>query len=120
MSLINIFINLGRLFWIIFIPFFIYSCAAVSPPKGGPEDTTPPELIASSPEAGMLQFKGGKVILTFSEYIDEKSIESAIQISPVLDPPIEIIYDDDQIILEFPNQLLPDQTYVITINRDFL
>ena len=118
MSLENIIINLKRTFWIIFISFFIYSCAAVSPPRGGPEDTTPPELIASSPEAGTLQFKGGEVTLTFSEYIDEKSIISAIQISPVLDPPIEIVYDDDQIVLEFPNELLPDQTYVITINRN--
>ena len=117
MSLENI-INLKRTFWIIFVPFFIYSCAAVCPPRGGPEDTTPPELIASSPEAGKLQFKGGEVTLTFSEYIDEKSIISAIQISPVLDPPIEIVYDDDQIVLEFPNELLPDQTYVITINRN--
>ncbi len=114
----NIISNLKTVYWIILIPFFIYSCAAVSPPKGGPEDTTPPELIESSPKAGTLKFKGGKVILTFSEYIDEKSISSAIQVSPVLDPPIEIKYDDDQIILEFPNNLLPDQTYVITINRN--
>ena len=114
----NIISNLKIIYWIIIIPFFIYSCAAVSPPKGGPEDTTPPELVESNPKAGTLEFKGGKVILTFSEYIDEKSISSAIQVSPVLDPPIEIKYDDDQIILEFPNNLLPDQTYVITINRN--
>ena len=114
----NIISNLKIIYWIIIIPFFIYSCAAVSPPKGGPEDTTPPELVESNPKAGTLEFKGGKVILTFSEYIDEKSISSAIQLSPVLDPPIEIKYDDDQIILEFPNNLLPDQTYVITINRN--
>jgi len=114
----NIISNLKTIYWIIFTPFFIYSCAAVSPPKGGPEDTTPPELIESNPKAGTLEFKGGKVILRFSEYIDEKSISSAIQVSPVLDPPVEIKYDDDQIILEFPNNLLPDQTYVITINRN--
>ena len=100
------------------ITLFIYSCAAVSPPDGGPEDKIPPELISSYPEEGSLRFKGGEVKLKFSEYIDEKSIQSAIQISPVLDPPVEIKYNDDEIILLFPEKLLPNQTYVITINRN--
>ena len=52
----------------------IYSCAAVSTPEGGPKDNTPPELISSNPKSGSLQFKGGEVILSFSEYIDERSI----------------------------------------------
>ena len=47
----------------------IYSCAAVSTPEGGPKDNTPPELISSNPKSGSLQFKGGEVILSFSEYI---------------------------------------------------
>ena len=111
-----------KIFWqvcgAICLPFFIYSCAAVSPPSGGPEDKIPPELIASDPEEGSLRFKGGEVKLKFSEYIDEKSVESAIQISPVLDPPVEIKYSDDEIILLFPEKLLSNQTYVITINRN--
>ena len=100
------------------ITLFIYSCAAVSMPDGGPEDKIPPELISSNPEEGSLRFIGGEVKLKFSEYIDEKSVQSAIQISPVLDPPVEIKYNDDEIILLFPEKLLPNQTYVITINRN--
>ena len=111
-----------KIFWqvcgIVCISLFIYSCAAVSPPRGGPEDKIPPELISSDPEEGSLRFKGGEVKLKFSEYIDEKSVQSAIQISPVLDPPVEIKYNDDEIILLFPEKLLPNQTYVITINRN--
>ena len=87
-------------------------------PDGGPEDKIPPELISSNPEEGSLRFIGGEVKLKFSEYIDEKSVQSAIQISPVLDPPVEIKYNDDEIILLFPEKLLPNQTYVITINRN--
>ena len=48
------------------ISFLIYACAAVSAPGGGPEDNTAPELISTTPEAGSLQFKGGKVSLSFS------------------------------------------------------
>ena len=96
----------------------IYSCAAVSTPEGGPKDNTPPELISSNPKSGSLQFKGGEVILSFSEYIDERSISNSINISPRLESPVEITYDDDNILLNFPDSLLDEQTYVITINRN--
>ena len=96
----------------------IYSCAAISAPEGGPKDNTPPNLISSNPESGSLLFKGGIVTLSFSEYIDEKSVTSSISIAPRLERPIEIIYDDNKLLLNFPDTLLDDQTYVITINRN--
>ena len=107
-----------KFFGILCISLIIYSCAAVSHPRGGPEDKDPPELVASDPEEGSLRFKGGEVKLIFSEYIDEKSINSAIQISPLLDPPVEIIYNDEEVTLVFPEELLSNQTYVVTINRN--
>ncbi len=90
----------------------------MSAPDGGPEDITPPKLTSTNPEAGSLHFEGGLVTLNFSEYIDEKSLLNAVTISPKIDPEIEAIYDDDAILLQFPEDLLPDQTYVITINRN--
>jgi hypothetical protein len=96
----------------------IYSCAAVATPDGGPKDETPPQFISAMPEAGSLHFKGGKVSIKFSEYISEKSIKNAVKISPHLDLPAEIKYADDELIINFPEDLLPDQTYVITINRN--
>ena len=96
----------------------IYSCAAVSTPEGGPKDDTAPQLISSNPESGSLQFKGGEVILSFSEYIDERSISNSISISPRLENTIDITYDDDNLLLNFPDSLLKKQTYVITINRN--
>jgi len=98
--------------------FFIYSCAAVSAPAGGPEDKTPPNLVFTKPESETLQFKGGRVILSFSEYIDEKSILNAVKVAPRLESPLELIYEDDEIILDFPENLMENQTYVITINRN--
>jgi len=100
------------------VSILIYSCAAVSAPEGGPKDETPPQLISSNPESGTLQFKGGKVTLSFSEYIDEKSVPNSIKISPRLEEPPTITYEDDKLILHFPDTLLSDQTYVVTINRN--
>ena len=99
------------LFFIIF-----FSCAAISPPSGGPEDETPPELISSFPESGTLLFKGNKIELKFSEYIDENSIANAFSISPKLDDEMKVIYDNKEILIELPANLLEDQTYVISIS----
>ena len=100
------------------VALMIYSCAAVATPDGGPKDETPPQFISAMPEACSLHFKGGKVSIKFSEYISEKSIKNAVKISPHLDLPAEIKYADDELIINFPEDLLPDQTYVITINRN--
>ena len=98
--------------------WLIYACAAVSSPGGGPKDEIPPILISAEPEDGSLHFAGGSVVLSFSEYIDEKSLKNAIIISPRLEPLVEVKYDDDKIILDFPKELLSNQTYVITISRN--
>ena len=95
----------------------IYSCAAIAPPSGGPDDETAPKFMGSIPESGSTEFMGGKVVLQFSEYLDKKSIDRAISISPEPENPVDIIYEDDEIHLSFPEELLLNQTYIISINR---
>ena len=95
----------------------IYSCAAIAPPSGGPDDETAPKFMGSIPESGSTEFMGGKVVLRFSEYLDKKSIDRAISISPEPETPVDIIYEDDEIHLSFPEELLLNQTYIISINR---
>tara|TARA_B100001540_G_scaffold304931_1_gene315228 strand:+ start:1031 stop:2692 length:1662 start_codon:yes stop_codon:yes gene_type:complete len=95
----------------------IHSCAAIAPPSGGPDDEIPPKFTGSIPESGSTEFKGGKVVLQFSEFIDKRSIERAISVSPEPETPVDVIYDDDEIQLFFPEKLLSNQTYIISINR---
>ena len=97
---------------------FIVACAAIAPPSGGPEDKIPPKFLSSIPVSGSTQFKGGKVKLLFSEYIEEKSLVNSITISPVTDPAVKIEYEDDEVHLAFPDNLLNDQTYIVTVNRN--
>ena len=53
-------------------------------PPGGNKDIIPPELIEIIPINGSTQFKGGRVELKFSEYLDENSLKNAIKIFPLL------------------------------------
>ena len=118
MNQLNFLKHQMKLLFGVLFSIIIYACASISAPDGGPEDKTSPELTSADPGAGSLNFKGGLVKLNFSEYIDEKSLLKAISVSPKLDTPVEAIYDDDAILLQFPDSLLSDQTYVITINRN--
>jgi len=96
----------------------IYSCAAIQSPSGGPKDNTPPILLASIPESGTINFEGGKVELIFSEYVLEKSLNSAFTILPKTNTPAEIKYEGDKVNIYFPDSLSSDQTYILSINRE--
>ena len=95
-----------------------WSCAAVRPPGGGPEDTTPPYLVSVDPPSETININGGQEIrIGFSEYIDEKTVENGFYLSPITEYPLQLKYKDDEIIVNLPDSLIPDQTYVITIGR---
>ena len=108
-----------------FINHFLYfiaiilllSCAAVMAPPGGPKDITPPELIETSPPDGTVNYVGSQIMLEFSEYIDEKSIQRAIHILPTLPVKPELIYKGKRVYVDLPDSLLENQTYIVVINR---
>ena len=102
---------------IIFYNFIIISCAAIKAPPGGPKDQTPPELIETIPVSGAVNFNGGKVELIFSEYLDKNSIYKAISVLPKFHNDPEIIFKGEKILIDFPRELLKNETYVISVNR---
>ena len=94
----------------------LFSCAAVMSPPGGPKDVIPPKLIETIPPDGTTHFKGDKVELVFDEYLDEDTIERAVNILPSFDKKLEFLYKGKRIYFEFPDSLFEDQTYIISIN----
>lgn len=97
--------------------YFLVSCAAVQSPSGGPKDETPPELLEIIPPNGTIGFKGGPVELIFSEFIDVNSINKGIRVLPSFTKTPELIYKGEKIIIEFPDSLALNQTYIIVIDR---
>lgn len=95
----------------------MYSCAAIQGPSGGPKDETPPELIQTIPSGGSIHFKSKRVELIFSEFVDANSIEKAIHVLPTLAEGPKIIYKGRRIFVEFPDTLIENQTYIISIDR---
>ena len=105
--------------FIVFISiFYIQFCAVIKPPSGGPKDTTPPYLVGVDPPSGSLNYKGQEIVLKFSEYMDSNSIEKGIRIFPILQNDLSIISKGEIVIIDLPDDLEIDQTYVINLSRD--
>ena len=111
-SFINIFFTFGL--------FFFFSCAAIQSPSGGPKDETPPEVIKITPPDKSINFKGGKIKITFSEFIEESSIHKSIKVFPKPLNPITIGLKNPNVIIELNDSLIKDQTYIISINRNLI
>ncbi|MFH1852348.1 MAG: Ig-like domain-containing protein [Candidatus Neomarinimicrobiota bacterium] len=111
--------RLSRHFLLLAVILVSWRCAAVKAPSGGPKDEAPPLLVTATPPSGTVNITGGLVVsLEFSEYIDENSITNCFHLSPLSSTPLDLDYRDRVINVTFPDSLVTDQTYVLTISRD--
>ena len=109
--------NIKKLLFYLLLTF-IYSCASIKPPPGGPLDETPPTIITVNPPSGTTNLTSGKIILKFSEYMDESSFKNNIKVYPRLEKPLEFKFKGDEVILSLKNSLDSLKTYIIYLNRN--
>lgn len=99
------------------ISLFIFSCANMGMPEGGPKDISPPEIVESIPENYSKQFKSKSIKITFDEFIVLKNINQALIISPPLDEKPEIKLKGKTIIIEFNSEFLENTTYSLNFGN---
>jgi hypothetical protein len=93
-------------------------CANQQPPDGGPVDRTTPEIISSYPDSSsMLNFNGRNIQLRFDRYMNERSVEEAIFISPYVGTP-EFNWSGKELEILFPEKLRSNTTYVMNVGTD--
>jgi hypothetical protein len=93
-------------------------CANQQPPEGGPIDRTTPEIISTSPDSStMLNFNDYKIQLKFDRYVNERSVEEAIFISPYIGT-LEFNWSGKGLEIIFSEKLRPNTTYVVNIGTD--
>jgi len=97
---------------------FLAGCATPLRPSGGPEDRTPPRLLASEPAAGAVRVSSRRIVLTFSERVDEASLRRALSVAPapILPPDVRTRGREAEILLR--DSLRSDITYVLTIGSE--
>ncbi|HVX27521.1 MAG TPA: Ig-like domain-containing protein [Parafilimonas sp.] len=97
---------------------FLYSCANIIPPGGGPKDTIPPFLIKAVPADSSLHFNANRITLTFSEYIqlDPQMLQSVITSpNPVQQPFAESHLQN--VTIRLKDSLQPNTTYSINFGN---
>ncbi len=104
------------LFIIIVIAFI--GCANQLPPGGGEVDTAPPIVVETYPLNGTTNFMDDYIELSFSEYIDKRSLSDALFISPSFDGVPEFDWSGTSVRIYFPEKLKDSITYVFNIGTD--
>lgn len=93
------------------IALYTFSCATVVTPTGGPKDLLPPKMLSSQPENLSVNFKGDKLILDFSEYVQLKTPEKFLLISPPLSELPDIKTKGRSIVIKLEDSLRSNTTY---------
>ena len=103
---------------ILFLMIFIFSCAGQVPPPGGDIDRVPPEITGVYPESGTTNYSRDYIEIEFDEYVNKRSVQDAIFISPAIDGEIEYDWSGKSVKLKFAEPLSENRTYSVTIGTD--
>jgi hypothetical protein len=64
---------------------FIFGCASMQKPQGGPRDRTPPKMVKATPPNMTRNFSAKQIRLDFDEYFNLKNPFQEVTISPSQD-----------------------------------
>jgi len=111
-----------RVFYVFAIlTILFFACARQMSPPGGPEDRTPPKILAAAPEQNATRVSlATRPQFTFSEKIDRASFAQAFFVSPPLsgEKPMRFRWRGKQVEVSFPDSLKAQRTYVVTIGAE--
>ena len=95
-------------------------CANQMSPPGGEVDTVPPQIIEVVPADRTVNFAGNSFELTFSEYVERRSVQENIFISPK--PAGELLFSWSGRSLEvaFSDSLKKNTTYSVTVGANVI
>ncbi|MDO4511946.1 MAG: Ig-like domain-containing protein [Bacteroidales bacterium] len=92
---------------------FLWSCANIGSPSGGPRDYTPPVVLKSNPAPRAVNFKGKKVTIQFDEIVVLKDQQKKVVISPAQKEPAMVRSLGRTVEVTFNDELIPNTTYTI-------
>lgn len=116
--MINFIKNNFRTIFIAITVLLFTRCASQLPPGGGEIDKVPPEIIHVFPKPGTINYTDNFFEITFSEYVDKRSVQEAIFISPPLSKGLKYDWSGKSLKTFFQDSLKLNTTYTITIGAD--
>lgn len=107
-----------KLFFIVGILLIVAGCASQLPPGGGDVDKIPPEVIDVYPTNGSTNYLNNHFEITFSEYVDKRSVQEAIFISPPLIKSLKYDWSGRSLTVFIQDTLKTNTTYTVTIGAE--
>lgn len=96
---------------LILIILFIYSCAKIGRPTGGPRDRVPPVVVKTIPGAGSTNFSGDKIEIILNEYVTLDNINENLLVSPPMKKNPKVWLKGKNVVAEFEEDLKDSTTY---------
>ncbi len=97
----------------------LIGCAGQVPPSGGPVDSVPPEIIRTEPDSNAVRVTTDRIVLEFSEYVDRRSVEESIFISPYVGQ-LEFDWSGTEVTIHLGEPLKMNTTYVVNVGTDII
>jgi uncharacterized protein (DUF2141 family) len=105
------------LFFVVVASLFGGSCANIIPPKGGPRDSIPPELLSATPRDSTLNFRSDRITLTFNEYVDLQDVQNNLLFAPLFQNNPRVDVKGKTITIHFRDTLEPNTTYIFNFGN---
>ncbi|MGF1923120.1 MAG: Ig-like domain-containing protein, partial [Bacteroidia bacterium] len=96
---------------------FIYGCASMRAPEGGPRDTTPPKVLKMEPKDLTVNFNAKKVVITFDEYYNIQNEAKEFSISPEQEKLPILKKDGKKLEVVFQDSLEANTTYTLNFGK---
>ncbi|MEJ0104699.1 MAG: Ig-like domain-containing protein [Bacteroidota bacterium] len=92
-------------------------CANIIPPMGGPRDSLPPTVLNIKPADSSKDFKDGRIVFSFDEYVEIQDVQKNLIVSPV--PKITPAVDRrlNVITVKLKDTLEPNTTYTLNFGN---
>ena len=102
---------------ILFGFLFVYGCASIQQPQGGPRDTTPPKILSMVPKDQTTNFTAKKVTIEFDEYFNIQNEFKEFSVSPEMEKPPILKKKGKKLEINFPDTLEKNTTYTLNFGK---
>ena len=96
---------------VFFCTAFLWRCATIMTPTGGPKDTLPPVITLMTPDNFTTNFKDRKIYIEFDEFVQIKDQQKEFFTSPQMKKKPTITQRGRGIVIQLRDTLLPNTTY---------
>ena len=96
----------------------VVRCASQISPTGGEVDKIPPKVIEIYPPNGTVNYSENYFEVSFSEYVDKRTVNEAIFISPSIEGNIEYDWSGKTLTIIIEDSLKANTTYNISVGTD--